>query len=91
MVKASSAVDLEPIDRLAQKVQMLVGVLERARAEQTRLAEENTHLTRELEATRARLAAAEGEGAEMRMLKTERDQIRSRVSEMLDQLEALAL
>jgi regulator of replication initiation timing len=90
MVKAS-AVDLEPIDRLAQKVELLVKVLERSRAEQARLVEDNTRLSRELEATRGRLAAAEGDGAEMRTLKAERDQIRSRVSEMLEQLEGLSV
>ncbi len=91
MAKTSSSIDLEPVDRLAEKVKLLVGVLERTRSEQTRLAEENTRLARELEAVRARLAAAEGETAEMRLLKAERDQIRTRVSEMLEQLEAISL
>lgn len=91
MAKPSSSIDLEPVDRLAEKVKLLIGVLERARDEQTRLAEENMRLSRELEAARARLAAAEGEAAEMRLLKAERDQIRTRVSEMLEQIEAISL
>jgi len=91
MAKTSSAVDLEPIDRLAERVKLLVAVLERTRAEQARLAEDNARLSRELEAARARLTAAESDGAEARTLRTEREQIRARVSQMLEQLEGLNL
>jgi FtsZ-binding cell division protein ZapB len=87
----SSSISLEPIDRLADKVQSLIGVLERTRAELTHTAEDNARLSREVDALRAQLASAEGQGAEADGLRTERDQIRARVTEMLEQLEGLSL
>lgn len=91
MVKTTSSVGLEPFDRLADKVQSLVGVLERTRAELTRTAEDNARLSREVDALRTQLATAEGQGAQAQSLRTERDQIRTRVTEMLEQLEGLSL
>ena len=92
MVKtASRGVELEPIDRLEEKVRALVTMVERMKAEQTRAAEENQRLSRELDALRGRLAASDGLSNELSALKEERDVIRGRVSEMLDQLEALNL
>ena len=91
MPKTARTVDLEPIDRLEEKVKLLVAVVDRMRAEQARAAEDNLRLTRELEAARQRLAEAEGTHAEVSLLKEERDVIRSRVTEMLEQLEALNL
>jgi len=82
---------LEPIDRLEQKVKMLVSVVERMKTEQARAADENQRLQRELEQMRGKLAANDGLASEVSALKGERDVIRSRVAEMLDQLEALNL
>jgi hypothetical protein len=84
-------VDLEPIDRLEEKVRQLVGMVERLRSEQTRLTQENDRLAGELEMAQARLAEAEDSGAELTTLREEREVIRGRVSEMLEQLEALSL
>ena len=91
MVKPTSSVSLEPIDRLADKVQSLIGVLERTRAELTRTAEDNVRLSGEVDALRTQLATVEGQGAQAQSLRTERDQIRARVTEMLEQLEGLSL
>jgi chromosome segregation ATPase len=102
---AAPSVDLEAIDRLEQKLKQLVAVLDRTRAdharatdelgrartEQARTAEENTRLRAELEATRVKAAEAEGTGAELAALRTEREQIRTRVGDMLKQIEALNL
>ena len=88
---ATRSVDLEPIDRLEEKMKLLVGLVERMKAEQERAAEENQRLSRELESMRARLTASEGLGAELSTLKEERDVIRTRVTDMLEQLEALSL
>jgi regulator of replication initiation timing len=88
---ATRSVDLEPIDRLEEKMKLLVGLVERMKAEQARAAEENQRLSRELDSMRARLAASEGLGAELSTLKEERDVIRTRVTDMLEQLEALSL
>jgi regulator of replication initiation timing len=84
-------VDLEPIDRLEEKVRMLVGMIDRLRAENTKASEENARLARELEGMRGRLAEAEGTGAELSALREERELIRTRVTEMLEQIETLNL
>jgi regulator of replication initiation timing len=88
---ATHSVELEPIDRLEEKVKRLVGLVDRMKAEQARQTEENQRLTRELEALRARLAANETIAAELSSLRDERDLIRTRVGDMLEQLEALNL
>lgn len=88
---APAASGLEPIDRLEEKIKLLVSVIGRLRGEQTRVVEENARLQREVEALRARLTDAEGAASELGTLRDERDQIRSRVSDMLQQLDALNL
>ena len=88
---AVRGVDLEPIDRLEEKVKLLVGVIDRLRADQARAADENTRLSRELDGLRARLTEAEGTSSELTALREERALIRSRVDEMLTQIESLNL
>jgi regulator of replication initiation timing len=88
---AARATELDAIDRLEEKIRLLIGVVERMKNEQTRAADENVRLMRELEALRARVNEAEGVGAEVALLREERDVIRTRVSEMLQQIEALNL
>ena len=48
-------------------------------------------MLREVETLKSRIAEAEGTGAELTELRAERDQIRGRVSEMLQQLDAFNL
>jgi hypothetical protein len=88
---ATRGVELEPLDRLEEKVRRLVELVDRLKAEQTRTAHDNERLMRELDAARARLADGETAAAEMATLREERDVIRTRVTEMLEQLEALNL
>jgi regulator of replication initiation timing len=88
---ATRSVDLEVIDRLEEKLKLLVGMVERLRADGVRMSDENTRLLRELEASRNRLADAEGTSVELTALREEREQIRSRVGEMLQQIESLNL
>ena len=88
---ATRSVDLEPIDRLEEKVKLLVGLVERLKMETARAAEENQRLSHEMDALRARLASSEGVATELSTLKEERDVIRTRVTDMLEQLEALSL
>ena len=88
---AIRSVELEPIDRLEEKVKLLVGLVERMKADQARAEQENQRLSRELEAMRARLASQDGVASELSALKEERDVIRTRVTEMLEQLDALNL
>lgn len=89
---ATRSVDLEPIDRLEEKVRLLVGMIERLRADSARMADDNARLMRELDDARARVTEAEGTSAqEITALREERDLIRSRVAEMLQQIESLNL
>ena len=88
---ATQSVDFEAIDRLEQKLKMLVTVLDRTRADVTRANEENARLRAELDTARARIAEAEGAGEELTVLRSEREQIRGRVDDMLRQIEALNL
>jgi regulator of replication initiation timing len=89
--KTAAPSAVEPIDRLEEKVKTLVSVIGRLRGEQARAVEENARLTREVETLTARIAEAESATAELTDLRGERDQIRTRVSEMLQQLDALNL
>ena len=77
--------------KMEEKIKLLVSVIGRLRTEQTRVVEENGRLQRELDAMRGRLNDAEGVMGELGTLRDERDQIRTRVSEMLQQLDALNL
>jgi regulator of replication initiation timing len=86
---AAHAADLEPIDRLEEKITRLVTMVADLRAGQARAQNENARLSEEVESLRARLADAEAAGPELLALRDEREVIRSRVSEMLQQLETL--
>ena len=88
---ATRTVDLEPIDRLEEKIKLLVGIVTRLRAEQARAADENLRLTQEIAALRAGLADSEGATVEIAALRDEREIIRARVGDMLEQLEHLSL
>jgi FtsZ-binding cell division protein ZapB len=93
MVKqvAVRAVDLEPIDRLEEKIKLLVAMVTRLRAEQAKAADDNARLTQEIAALRAQLADSESVTTEIIALRDERETVRTRVSDMLDQLEHLNL
>ena len=86
---ATRSVDLESIDRLEEKVKLLVGLVERLRANEGRLSEENGRLVRELDTTLARLTDSEGSSAELTALREERELIKSRVDDMLAQIDSL--
>jgi regulator of replication initiation timing len=88
---ARGSIEFDPIDRLEDKLKRLVSLVEQMRTEQARASEENQRLTREIDTLRGRLASSESLSSELSALKDERNVIRSRVSEMLDQLEALNL
>jgi regulator of replication initiation timing len=88
MAKATT-VGIEPIDRLEEKIKLLVDMVSRLREDQARAADERGRLTQEIDALRARLADAEGTSAELTALRDERTVIRDRVADMLAQLEAL--
>ena len=88
---ATRGVELEPIDRLEEKIKLLVAMLNRLRAEQVKAADEHARLTQEIDVLRARLADSDGVTSEVAALRGERELIRARVSDMLDELEHLNL
>jgi len=88
---ATRSVDLGGRRIIKKKMKLLVGMIERMKSEQARAAEENQRLSREIDAMRTRVASAESVTTELSALKQERDVIRTRVADMLEQLEALSL
>jgi regulator of replication initiation timing len=82
---------LESIDRLEDKIKLLVNTIVRIKGEQSRVAEENTKLKSEIDSLKARITTAESAGAEVTTLREERDLIKSRVTDMLKQLDGLNL
>ena len=84
-------VDFEPIDRLEEKVTLLVTMVSRLRADQAKAAEDNVRLTQEVASLQAQLTEARQASTEVTTLREERDVIRGRVSDMLQQLEQIAV
>ena len=82
MIKSATArtsqTELDPIDRLEEKVRRLVDLIAQMRADEAASAEAT-----------ARLADAESATTEISALRDEREMIRARVAEMLEQLEAI--
>jgi regulator of replication initiation timing len=91
MAKTARALDLEPIDRLEEKVRLLVDLVDRLRAERQQADDENSRLRIELEGLQSRLADADHANAEVVALREERDQVRARVETILGQLESLEI
>ena len=93
MVKPAVArtVDLDPIDRLEDKVRLLVELVTELRSEQAKAADENARLHNEVGSLRAKLADVEGATSEVVALRDERELVRTRVADMLRQLEHLSL
>ena len=81
--------DSDPIDRLEEKVRLLVDVVTRLRADQARAVEESARLGQEIETLRARLQDAQGSHLELDVLRQEREVVRQRVAEMLTHLETI--
>lgn len=84
-------VGVEPLDRLEEKIKLLVSTIGRLKGEHTRLADENARLQREIAGLTERVGAAEQTGSEVAALREERDLIRSRVGEILAELDTLKL
>ena len=91
MVNNMHSLDLESIERLADKIQSLVHLLERTQNELNQTAADNGRLTTEIDELRNRLALLQRDSGEMDKLLEEREQIRTRVASMLEQLEGVNL
>ncbi len=91
MATKTTTPGLESIDRLEEKIKLLVNTIVRIKGEQARVAEENGKLRAEIETLKAKVDTAESAGAEVMTLREERDLIKSRVTDMLKQLDGLNL
>ena len=83
--------ELDPLSRLEDKVKLLIGLVERLQQEKTSAISENEQLKSELTALRAQFEESDHADAEVVALRSERDQIRTRVAGILEQLEAIDL
>ena len=88
---ASLTQELQGIDRLEEKVRQLVAVIETLRADRARAMDETARLQRDLDAARARLGEVSGVNAEMISLREERELIRTRVAQLISQIDKLNL
>ncbi len=92
MVKTEAPEELQPIEQLAERVQSLIEVLGTTREELKLALDENTQLSGEVQELRGRLEAAEQQQeTQTRELQSERDEIRERITGMLEQIEELSL
>tara|TARA_B100000029_G_scaffold515667_1_gene623876 strand:+ start:434 stop:709 length:276 start_codon:yes stop_codon:yes gene_type:complete len=91
MVNTVQSLDMATLDRLAEKVSALVQLLEQTRNELAETSENNVHLSNELEALQGQFSQSKDDGLEIQTLLDEREQIRVRVTEILEQLESLDL
>ena len=87
----TATVDLQPIDRLEEKVRQLVSMIDSLRADRAKALDEVTRLERELESAKGRLTEASGASAEATTLREERELIRNRVAQMIAQIDKLNL
>ncbi len=91
MAKQATATttEVDPIDRLEEKSTLRVQRVTRLRGEQAQAAEAHARLVQDNETLRERIGSAENAQQELDALRGERDAIRSRVSDMLSQLESI--
>jgi len=85
------SVEGEALDRLEDKVRLLVALVGRMRNEQAQTADALQRATRELDEARGRLKDADAVASEVASLKDERETVRARVSSLLAQIEDLNL
>ncbi len=81
--------DLQPIDRLEEKVRQLVGMIETLRTERTQALDSVARLERDLEVAKTRLTETEAANVEAGSLREEREKIRNRVVEMIAHIDKL--
>jgi regulator of replication initiation timing len=91
MARSSAALEVQPIDRLEEKVRQLVSMIDTLRAERVRAADEAARLQQEVASLRSRLAESDSAGAEVTQLREEREVIRDRVTQMIATIDKLNL
>ena len=82
-------VDIESIERLANKVKELVELLERTKTELSKQIEDNARLTKAIENLESERSASQSDPVDVENLLDEREQIRKRVTTILEQLERI--
>ena len=82
-------VDIESIERLANKVKELVELLERTKTELSKQIEDNARLTKAIENLESERSASKSDPIDVANLLDEREQIRKRVTTILEQLERI--
>jgi len=91
LMARTATVDVQPIDRLEEKVKLLVGLVDTLRADKARAVDESSRLQQEVNALRSRLNDAAGASAEIATMREERDLIRTRVTQMISAIDKLDL
>ena len=87
----ATTTELQPIDRLEEKVKQLVGMIESLRADRTKALDTAARLERDLDAATARITELEAHTAETAALREEREKIRHRVVDMISHIDMLKL
>jgi len=91
MARTGTSVELQPIDRLEEKIRQLVSMVDTLREERAKAADHAARLERELDAARKQLEEATSMTAEASTLREERELIRNRVVQMIAQIDKLNL
>ncbi len=92
MVTTEAPAELKPIEQLADRVQTLIEVLGTTREELKMALDDNTRLSGEVEELRGQLQTAEErQETQNRQSQSERDEIRDRITRMLEQIEEISL
>jgi regulator of replication initiation timing len=91
MSRTTGTIDVQPIDRLEEKVRQLVAMIDTLRNERARAMDEAARLQHELDAAKSRIAEAAGATAEVAALREERELIRNRVAQMISQIDKINL
>ena len=89
MARPATALELQPIDRLEEKVKQLVSLIDTLRTERSRAIDEASRLQQEVQSLQARLSESANASAEVSALREERDLIRTRVTEMITTIDRL--
>lgn len=87
----ATTTDLQPIDRLEEKVRQLVGLIDTLRADRTQALDQVARLERDLDAATTRIGELESNTAETVTLRDEREKIRLRVIEIISHIDKLNL
>ena len=87
----ATSTELQPIDRLEEKVKQLVGMIESLRTDRTKALDAAVRLERDLDAAITRITELEAHTAETAAFREEREKIRHRVVDMISHIDMLKL